>query len=224
MDSSHAVVTVQRIDGALAVSSARVPELELKNDDLRTVLGAAEARNTKLETTMKTERKNHAFRVEELTTPGAELENKFKVLAGEALGKNSKDFTKLVTERFEKHAASATEDPDKRLRKIENLVKPLGEDLAKFEHRVGELEKARGRLRGYCSVGEEPCGRSDRAADFCASAIACSEDTSLAKEGGLPPCMRSESTGTSGRACWEGRQPCSRFAGPVFGRGSVEHR
>ena len=60
-----------------------------------------------------------------------------------ALGKNSESFLKLVSERFEKHSESAKEDLEKRRTAIETLVKPLGENLSKFEHKVDAIEKAR---------------------------------------------------------------------------------
>lgn len=60
---------------------------------------------------------------------------------------------KLVTERFEKHTASAGQDLVKRRKEIENLVKPLGKNLSKFEHRVREIEKAR--EGAYAAITEQ---------------------------------------------------------------------
>ena len=74
---------------------------------------------------------------------GAELEKKFAGLASEALGKNSENFLKLASERFDKHSESAKDDLEKRRVAIETLVKPLGESLSKFEHKVDAIEKAR---------------------------------------------------------------------------------
>ncbi len=95
------------------------------------------------EVSLKTERQIHAARVEELERMGAEIERKFVALAAEALEKNNNSFLNLVTERFEKHKASADEDLARRQQAIETLVKPIGEGLTKFERKVGEIEKAR---------------------------------------------------------------------------------
>ena len=127
----------------LAATAERVPQLEQENAALRDRLEAAEKANAALEANRDSERKSHEARVEELTRMGAELERKFAGLAAEVLGKNSESFLKLVSERFEKHSESAKDDLEKRRAAIETLVKPLGESLTKFEHKVGEIEKAR---------------------------------------------------------------------------------
>ena len=67
----------------------------------------------------------------------------FAQLAAEALGKNSEDYLRLVSERFETHKVTADRDLEGRQQAIEALIKPLGESLAKYEHRVGEIERAR---------------------------------------------------------------------------------
>ena len=106
-------------------------------------LQESESQSAALRTALEADRKSHEARVAELTRMGAELEKKFAGLASEVLGKNSESFLKLVSERFEKHSESAREDLEKRRTAIETLVKPLGENLSKFEHKVGEMEKAR---------------------------------------------------------------------------------
>ena len=120
----------------LAAAAERVPALEGEAVELRDRLREAETTNAALEAVLETERKNHEAR-------GAELEKKFAGLASDVLGKNSESFLRLVSERFEKHSESAREDLEKRRVAIETLVKPLGENLTKFERKVGEMEKAR---------------------------------------------------------------------------------
>ena len=137
----------------LLVTANRVPELEEKISCLRTQLEKSRTRNTELETIMKGLRNNHEARVEELVKLGDELERKFKVLAGEALGKNSENFMQLVSERFEKHRESASEDLERRRKEIETLVKPLSETLSKFELKVGEIEKTR--VGAYEAISEQ---------------------------------------------------------------------
>ena len=127
----------------LAVAADRVPRLEEENAALRGRFEAAEKTNAALEASRASERKSHEARVQELTRMGAELERKFVGLASEALGKNSESFLKLVSERFDKHRQTASEDLEKRRTAIETLVKPLGENLTKFESKVDAIEKAR---------------------------------------------------------------------------------
>ena len=127
----------------LAAAAERIPRLEEENADLRKQLQESESQSAALRTALEADRKSHEARVAELTRMGAELEKKFAGLASEVLGKNSESFLKLVSERFEKHSESAREDLEKRRTAIETLVKPLGENLSKFEHKVGEMEKAR---------------------------------------------------------------------------------
>ena len=124
-------------------TAARVPGLEKKIEELRERLDAANKQIAKVETILDNERTSHAERVEELENMGAEIERKFAVLASEALGKNSENFLQLVSERFDKHKLTADKDLDERRKAIETLVKPIGDSLAKFEHKVGEIEKAR---------------------------------------------------------------------------------
>ena len=126
-----------------AADAGRVPVLEEENASLRERLQVAETKTAASEAAREAERKSHEARVQELTRMGAELERKFAGLASEALGKNSESFLKLVSERFEKHSASAKEDLEKRRTAIETLVKPLGESLSKFETKVDAIEKAR---------------------------------------------------------------------------------
>ncbi|MDE0527599.1 MAG: DNA recombination protein RmuC [Truepera sp.] len=77
----------------------------------------------------------------------------FAQLAAEALGKNSESFLQLVSERFETHKLTADKDLEGRHQAIEALIKPLGESLAKYEHRVGEIEKER--ASAYSAITEQ---------------------------------------------------------------------
>ena len=127
----------------LAAVADRVPGLEEESSALREQLHQAEKQIVKLRTEGEADRRNHEARVAALTSMGAELEQKFAGLASEVLGKNSESFLKLVSERFEKHKASASEDLEQRRAAIETLVRPLGESLSKFESKVDAIEKAR---------------------------------------------------------------------------------
>jgi DNA recombination protein RmuC len=142
------------VEKATAATLAdRVPQLECTISDLRTQLESATRTATEMRANLDNERNTHAARVEELEKMGAEIERNFCVLASEALGKNSESFLKLMSERFEKHKAAADKDLEDRQKAIELLVNPVGESLSKFEHTVGELEKAR--VGAYSAITEQ---------------------------------------------------------------------
>ena len=124
-------------------AAQRVPLLEKKIDDLGKTLETTGQNLVEAQTSLTAERKSHAARVDELKKMGAEIEKNFKALAADVLGKNSESFLKLVSERFEKHKTSADKDLEKRRIEIQTLVKPIGENLAKLKHEIGEIEKAR---------------------------------------------------------------------------------
>ena len=126
-----------------AASAKRIPQLEETIEELRERLITANEEITSAKTNLESERRSHAARIEELEKMGAEIERKFTVLASEALGRNSENFLKLVTERFEKHKSTAEKDLEERQKAIETLVKPISESLTKFENKVGEIEKTR---------------------------------------------------------------------------------
>ena len=71
------------------------------------------------------------------------MEAKFGALAQKALSGSAESFLKLVSERFEKHADAAGADLGKRQQAIETMLKPIADNLSKFERQVGEIEKAR---------------------------------------------------------------------------------
>lgn len=120
-----------------------VPGLQREVSELRRTLSAKEAEVGEATARLETERETHAARVEELERMGEEIERKFATLASRALGQNSDNFLKLVSERFEQHRQTAERTLEDRRKAIELLIKPVGESLTKFESRVGELEKAR---------------------------------------------------------------------------------
>ena len=134
-------------------TAQRVPLLEKKVDALEKTLETTRQDLAKAQTSLETERKSHAARVEELEKMGAAVEEKFKALAGDVLGKNSESFLKLANEHFDNHKKSADEDLGKRRTEIEGLVKPIDEGLVKLERKIGEIEKAR--EGAYSAVTEQ---------------------------------------------------------------------
>ncbi len=127
---------------AAAVESAHA-ELQGRADGLQERLRSLEAEKRGLEERLSAERTAHAARLEELRRAAVALEEKFGELASRVLDRNSRQFLRLVSERFDQHRREAVQDLETRQRAIAELLRPLRESLERFESRVGELEKAR---------------------------------------------------------------------------------
>jgi DNA recombination protein RmuC len=129
--------------GRAETTAERVPGLEQRVDALTERLTEESRRAENLDGRLKAELQAHQARLDELRRMGEEIDRKFGALAQKALSGNSESFLSLVSERFEKHKQSATDDLSKRQVAIEALIKPVAQSLERFESRVGEIEKAR---------------------------------------------------------------------------------
>jgi len=89
--------------------------------------------------------KSHQEQVVQLTQLRQEVQDQFKLLAGEALKVSSEDFSKRAIEIFQHHKDATTKD-------ITNLVKPLGESLQAYDLALKDIEKAR--ISGFTSITE----------------------------------------------------------------------
>jgi len=138
---------------AFEANSAQIPKLEATISELRTDMAKLARAEADAAATLKSEREAHAERIQQLESMGVEIERKFAVLAGQALGQNSERFLALVTERFEKHKTTAEQSLEDRQKAITALVQPLTETLNKFEAKVGEIELAR--VDAYRGINEQ---------------------------------------------------------------------
>lgn len=132
-----------RACAAAEARADRVPGLDARIGELTGLLTAETRRAENLDGRLRTVEAEHEARLGELRQMGDEIERKFGALAHKALSGNAESFLKLVSERFEKHAETANADLGKRQQAIETMMKPIAENLSKFEARVGEIEKAR---------------------------------------------------------------------------------
>ena len=128
----------------------RRAEVEEALERMRSERDALAIKKTESDATLTAERKSYAVRVKEQEEM---IEKKFKALASDVLGKNSKSFLNLASQCFEKHKTSADGDLEKCRMKIETLVKPIDEGLVKFERKIGEIEKER--KGDYSAVAEQ---------------------------------------------------------------------
>jgi DNA recombination protein RmuC len=73
----------------------------------------------------------------------AKLENAFKALAADALKSSNESFLKLAQETLEKHISNASGDLDARRKAVEDLVKPIGDQLKLYQEKTELMEKER---------------------------------------------------------------------------------
>ena len=71
------------------------------------------------------------------------LENAFKALAADALKSSNESFLKLAQETLEKHISNASGDLDARRKAVEDLVKPIGDQLKAYQEKSEALERER---------------------------------------------------------------------------------
>ena len=86
---------------------------------------------------------SHQARSEELEQYRADLEQRFKGLALDALQLSNEEFRKQAEDQFKRDRELADTDLEKRQQAVDNLVKPVGETLEKLQKRVGEIEEKR---------------------------------------------------------------------------------
>lgn len=73
----------------------------------------------------------------------AKLGDAFKTLSADALRANNQSFLELAKENLNRFQQGAQEDLAARQKSIEQLTKPIRENLEKFDGQLGEMEKAR---------------------------------------------------------------------------------
>ena len=103
----------------------------------------ARSRADRVEAGLEAERKAYEARLEEIDKARGETESRFAALAADALGRNSESFLRLVSERFDRHKTSADKELQARQEAVEALVKPVREQLEKFDAQVQRFEKER---------------------------------------------------------------------------------
>ncbi len=131
---------------ALAAAEARsnaMAQFETEARGLRERLEKAQQEKASAIGNLEAQDREYQARLNELRASEKRLADQFKSLAAETLNTNSKNFLQLVSERFETHNKGAAADLAKRQTAIEAMVKPLAENLTKFEGKIGEIEKAR---------------------------------------------------------------------------------
>jgi len=97
----------------------------------------------RLETQLAESRKSLEGQKLLLEESQAKLENAFKALAADALKSSNESFLKLAQETLEKHISQASGDLDARRKAVEDLVKPIGDQLKAYQEKSEALERER---------------------------------------------------------------------------------
>lgn len=139
-----------RVEEQLKAEARRSTELETRLMQT-TALAEENERNadtlrnhaTELKTRLEQELRSAAERQQLLENAETRLSNTFKALSADALKSTSEQFFQMAKQSLQAQQADAKGDLEKRQTAIEQLIKPVGETLGKFEGKIGEIEKAR---------------------------------------------------------------------------------
>jgi DNA recombination protein RmuC len=97
----------------------------------------------RLETQLAEARKSLDEQKKLLDDAQAKLENAFKALAADALKSSNESFLRLAQETLEKHVTQASGDLDARRKAVEDLVKPISDQLKVYQEKTELMEKER---------------------------------------------------------------------------------
>lgn len=97
----------------------------------------------RFETEAGVAKQSQAHLKEQFAQAQAALQDSFKSLSADALGRASEQFLKLAEQKFKGEQKDAAAQLDQRKLAIESLVKPIQEKLEKTTLAIGEIEKSR---------------------------------------------------------------------------------
>jgi DNA recombination protein RmuC len=97
----------------------------------------------RLETQLAEARKSLEEQKKLLDDAQAKLETAFKALAADALKSSNESFLRLAQETLEKHVTQASGDLDARKKAVEDLVKPISDQLKVYQEKTDLMEKER---------------------------------------------------------------------------------
>jgi DNA recombination protein RmuC len=126
----------------------RQRELEAENSRLFGELTAEQGERVRLETSLEVERQAAEEKLALIAASEENLRNAFRALSAETLKASSEQFLGLARSEFERLREGAKGDLEMREQAVENLVKPLAENLSKFDAQVREIENRRSETYG----------------------------------------------------------------------------
>jgi DNA recombination protein RmuC len=105
-----------------------------------------------LRTELEKANEAHAEQVGQLTSLRQDVQDQFKLLAGDVLRTANDDFTKRAEDIFKAQKESTAAEIDRRSKDISDLIKPLNDSLKAYEVSLAEIEKAR--IAGYGGIDQ----------------------------------------------------------------------
>ena len=130
---------IEKIHGQLSVREQEVRDLNER-------IGGMNSRIDELNKNLKFEGEKRAVaetKIEKYAEIEDEFKNTFKALSSEALSSTNVEFLKLAKETFEKYQSEAKGDLTERQTAIQNLVKPMQENLEKYKNLISDISKER---------------------------------------------------------------------------------
>jgi DNA recombination protein RmuC len=101
------------------------------------------AQEARLEASLEAVRKSEEEKRKLLDEAQGKLENAFKALAADALKSSNESFLRLAQESLQKHISQASGDLDLRRKAVEDLVKPITDQLRVYQEKADLMEKER---------------------------------------------------------------------------------
>lgn len=139
------------LEKLLAAAVARVEntgrlenELAETRDKLNVLTGDKAALAASLESATKA----HIEQVSLLTSLRQDVQDQFKLLAGDTLKATNEEFAKRAEDIFKTQKELTAQEIDKRSASIAELVKPLGESLKGYEEEIRKIEQVRNESYG----------------------------------------------------------------------------
>jgi DNA recombination protein RmuC len=114
---------------------------------------AGRGTTARLEERAAAERRAAAEKLELLERTEAKLRDAFASLSAEALRRNNQSFLDLARTKLGEFQQSASSELDKRRQAVDDLVRPIGEALARVDGKLQEVEKER--LAAYAGLVEQ---------------------------------------------------------------------
>jgi DNA recombination protein RmuC len=137
---------IAQMENQLRENQSWIAALERQGAELK-------VREAELKTALELERTATQEKLAVVEQSRKALEDAFGALSAEALKSNNQAFLDLAKETLEKHQLTAKAELESREQAVAQLVKPIGESLAKVDRQIQELEKTR--AGAYSGLSEQ---------------------------------------------------------------------
>jgi len=131
----------------------RLEEYEIMNRETAIDLSDEKDKNIRLETILEEERKAAQEKLSIIEKAEENLKNTFKALSLEALSSNNQQFLELAKTELGRIQSETKGTLDQGTSAIKNLVKPLADNLQKYESQIRDIEGKRN--LAYGSITEQ---------------------------------------------------------------------